>query len=151
VEKLAFRSKTLLASIFALVLSANLLPAQTHICCNADDCDRRQVQPNLQLAETTHISGSLVDVTRAPFRRSKVELRKWISPTRQILVKTISTDMDGHFDLGQIEKGQYRFLPSPHGGFKQPELVSCPQTECRLDLTLQVSSTDIPESVCPIR
>jgi hypothetical protein len=93
----------------------------------------------------------LVDPTRAPFRRAKVELRKWVSPTQQILVKTVTTDQAGHFDLGQIEKGQYRFLPSPTPAFKQPESLSCPQTECRLELTLQVSSTDIPESICPIQ
>jgi hypothetical protein len=151
VKKLAFRSKALLALVSAVALLARLSPAQIHICCTPEDCNRRQVQPNLQLAETTHLFGSLVDATRAPFRRSKVELRKWVSPTQQILVKTVDTDLDGHFDLGQIEKGQYRFLPSPHGGFKQPERVSCPQAECRLDLTLQVSTTDIPESVCPIR
>ena len=145
------RKRTFLALISTVLLSARLSPAQTHLCCNTEDCNRRQVQPNLQLTETTHLFGFVVDTTRAPFRRSKVELRKWVSPTLQIPVKTVTTDLDGHFDLGQVEKGQYRFLPSPHGGFKQPESVSCPQTECRLELTLQISTSDIPESLCPIR
>lgn len=150
-NRLMFRFQMMLVLISTAILSVRLLPAQTHLCCNANDCDHRQVQPNLQLVETTHLFGTLVDPSRAPFSRSNVEIRKWISPTQQILVKTVVTDRDGHFDLGQIEKGQYRFLPSPNGGFKQPERVSCPQTECRLELTLRVSTTDIPESVCPIR
>ncbi len=30
------------------------LPAQTtHICCNSEDCAKRQVKPNLRLIETT--------------------------------------------------------------------------------------------------
>src|SRR5258708_7277028 len=75
------------------------VPAQTlHICCNSEDCAKRQVKPNLQLIETTHLFGSLVDPTGRPFRLSKVELRKWVSPTRQVLLKTISTDKDGRFD-----------------------------------------------------
>jgi 5-hydroxyisourate hydrolase-like protein (transthyretin family) len=146
------RKRSLFVSISAIVLSAGLLPSQIiHICCNADDCDRRQVQPNLQLAETTHLFGTVVDPTGAPFRKSKVELRKWVSPTQQTLMKTVVTDETGHFDLGQIEKGQYRFLPASHRAFKQPERVSCPQTECLLDLTLQLNPTDVPEAVCPIR
>lgn len=150
-KKLAFRSKALLALVSAVALLARLSPAQIHICCTPEDCNRRQVQPNLQLDTTTHLFGSVVDQAKMPFRLSKVELRKWVSPTQQILVKTVATDQAGRFDLGEIEKGQYRFLPSPNGGFTQPERVSCPQTECRLELTLQVSTTDIPESVCPIR
>jgi hypothetical protein len=136
--------------IFTPVLVARFVAAQVHLCCNAEDCNRLQVQPNLQLTETTHLFGSLTD-GRIPIRKSKVELRKWVSPTQQILVKTVTTDQAGHFDLGQIEKGEYRFLPSPHGGFKQPERVACPQTECNIELTLQVSTSDIPESVCPIK
>ena len=128
------------------------LPAQTtHICCNSEDCAKRQVKPNLRLIETTHLFGSVVDPSGTPFRLSKVELRKWVSPTRQVLLKTVSTDKDGHFDMGEVEKGQYRFLPSETGGFQQPEHLLCPQSECRLELMLRTSTTDTPEAICPIR
>ena len=128
------------------------IPAQTlHICCNSEDCAKRQVNPNLRLIQTTRLFGSLVDQTGRPFRLSKVELRKWLSPTQQVLLKTISTDKDGHFDMGEVETGQYRFLPSQTGAFEQPEHLLCPQSECRLDLVLRVSTTDTPEAICPIR
>jgi hypothetical protein len=127
-------------------------PAQTiHICCNLEDCAKRQVKPNLQLIATTHLFGSLVDQTGRPFRLSKVELRKWVSPTRQVLLKTVNTDKDGNFDMGLVEIGQYRFLPSDTGAFQQPEYLPCPQSECRLELELRVSATDTPEAICPIR
>jgi hypothetical protein len=145
------RKRTILTVISTVVLSVRISSAQIHLCCTAEDCNRRQVQPNLQLSETTHLFGSLVDVTGVLFKKSKVELRKWVSPTQQIMVKIVTTDQTGHFDLGQVEKGEYRFLPSPDGGFKQPDRVACPQTECNLELTLRPSTTDIPESLCPIK
>ena len=62
--------------------------AQTlHICCNSEDCAKAAGQPNLQLIETTHLFGSLADQGGRPFRLSKVELRKWVSPTRQVPLK----------------------------------------------------------------
>jgi len=53
--------------------------------------------------------------------------------------------------MGIVDAGTYRFLPSPNGGFKQPKSVSCSATECRIELVLQINSTDVPDSVCPIR
>jgi len=97
----------------------------THICCNSEDCAKRQVKPNRQLVATTHLFGSLVDTTGRPFGHSKVELHKWVSPTQQVVLKTVSTDRDGHFDMGQVETGQYRFLPSETGAFQQPEHLCC--------------------------
>jgi 5-hydroxyisourate hydrolase-like protein (transthyretin family) len=122
-----------------------------HICCTAEDCKNRHVKPNLRLVSPTHLSGVLADASGAPFKRSKVELRRWISTTDQVSLKVVETDDNGRFDIGKIEAGQYRFLPSATGGFKQPDSLSCPQAECRVALVLQVNPTDIPESVCPIR
>jgi hypothetical protein len=152
-RKFARLAETILVLICASVLLSTPLPAQQkdHICCSSEDCRIRQVKPNLQLDTITHLFGSLVDETGAPFKLSKVELRMWISPTQQVVLKTVTTDNAGHFDLGDIEKGQYRFLPSSTGAFKQPGSLLCPQKECRLELVLQANPTDTLESICPIR
>jgi hypothetical protein len=142
----------LLAS-FAQAMMPALTPHSqaAHLCCKVEDCNHRMVQPNLRLIRPTHLFGILTDQSGAKFERSQVELRRWISPTNQVSVKSVETDHSGRFDLGEIEAGQYRFLPSPHGTFKQPESVSCPEAECRVELVLKVNPTDTPESVCPIR
>ncbi len=122
-----------------------------HLCCTTEDCKNRQVKPNLRLVKPTHLFGVLADPSGAPFKRSKVELRRWISTTDQVSLKVVETDDSGRFDIGEIEAGKYRFLPSATGGFKQPDSLSCPQAECRVELVLQINPTDIPEFVCPIR
>jgi len=107
--------------------------------------------PNLRLTKPTHLFGVLSDQSGAPFKRSKVELRRWISATNQVSLKVVETDGSGYFDIGEVGAGAYRFLPSATDAFKQPESLSCPMAECRLELVLRVNPTDIPESVCPIR
>jgi hypothetical protein len=142
----------LLAGIAQTIVPRIPLHAQVvHICCTTEDCKNRQVKPNLRLVKSTHLFGVLADPSGAPFKRSKVELRRWISTTDQVSLKVVETDDSGRFDVGVIEAGQYRFLPSATGGFKQPESLSCPQAECRVELVLQINPTDTPESVCPIR
>jgi len=122
-----------------------------HMCCTTEDCKNRQVTPNLRLVKRTHLFGVLSDPSGAPFKRSKVELRRWISASDQVSLKVVQTDDTGHFDIGEVEAGQYRFLPSATGGFKQPESLSCPLAECPVELILEMNPTDVPESVCPIR
>ena len=123
---------------------------RTHICCTVEDCKDRQITPNLQLTKAVHLSGSLVDQSGAPFKGSKVSLRRWISPASQTAFKTVITDANGRFDLGTIDPGQYRFLPSETGAFQQPSHVECSQTECHLNLILRATGTDTAESICPI-
>lgn len=122
-----------------------------HLCCTRDDCKNRRIKPNLQLNKPTHLFGVLADPSGDPFKRSKVELRRWISDTDQASLKVVETYDNGRFDIGTIQAGQYRFLPSATGGFKQPESLSCPEAECRVELVLQMNPTDTPDSVCPIR
>ena len=142
----------LLAGFVQPTIARIPLDAQVaHLCCTTEDCKGRQVKPNLRLVNSTHLFGVLSDPTGAPFKRSNVELRRWISTTNQVPLKVIQTDDSGSFDLGEVTAGQYRFLPSATGGFRQPEMLSCPQAECRVELVLQVSPTDVPESVCPVR
>ena len=144
------------ALLLAGIVEADVSPVQldtqgAHLCCTTDDCKNRQVLPNLQLVKSTHLFGVLRDQSGAPFKRSRVELRRWVSATEQVSLKVVTTDDSGHFDMGQIEAGKYRFLPSPTGAFRQPDSLPCPQDECPLELVLQVNPTDTAESVCPIR
>jgi hypothetical protein len=104
----------------------------------------------LILAKPTHVFGTLRDQSGAPFEKSKVQMRQWISATKQISFKTVETEESGQFDMGLIASGKYRFLPSPTGAFRQPELISCESSECRLTLTLRANPTDTPESICPV-
>ncbi len=150
----SFRSVclALLASIAQTLAPNFALRAQVvHMCCTTEDCKNRHIKPNLQLSKPTHLFGVLADPSGAPFKRSKVELRKWISATDQASLKVVETDNGGRFDIGMIEAGRYRFLPSASRGFKQPESLSCPEAECRVELVLQVNPTDTPDSVCPVR
>ncbi len=72
------------ARVFAVLLMfgyIHLLEAQkSHMCCTVEDCEKRQVEPNLQVNKSVHLTGSLTDQSGAPFKLSKVELRRWISP-----------------------------------------------------------------------
>jgi hypothetical protein len=151
---LIFRSicAAILAGFAQTAISDIPLRAQVvHMCCTTEDCKNRQVKPNLRLVKPTHLFGVLADPSGAPFKRSKVELRRWISTTDQVSLKVVETDSNGRFDMGEIEAGQYRFLPSASGAFRQPDSLSCPQAECQVELVLQANPTDIPESICPIR
>jgi hypothetical protein len=142
----------LLAGIAQTIVPDVPLHAQVvHICCTTEDCKSRQVKPNLRLVRPTHLLGVLTDPSGAPFSKSKVELRRWISATKQVSLKIVESDDSGNFDLGEIEVGAYRFLPSATGAFKQPDSVSCPDANCPLKLVLRATPTDTPEALCPIR
>ena len=122
-------------------------PINPNFCATAE-----HIAPNLKLDQTTRVKGRVVDQTGAPFKKSRVELRKYMSEKRQIAMKTVLTDEDGRFQLGSIKSGKYRLLPSPSRAFRQPELLDCPnRPDCQLNITLVVNPTDLPESNCPIR
>src|SRR5512132_2094291 len=69
--------------------------------------------PNLKLKATTRISGSLSDKDRVTLKNWPVELREWESRKRQLRLKKIRTDADGHFDFGLVGPGEYRLLAGP--------------------------------------
>jgi hypothetical protein len=50
---------------------------------------------------------------------------RYISQRKQVSVQVVSTDRNGHFDLGTVKAGKYRLLASPHRGFKQPSGLQC--------------------------
>ena len=114
-------------------------------------CNSERVRPNLGLQHQTRVSGRVTDIVGEPFKNSRVELRKYISARKQVTITASTTDDQGDFDLGQIEKGEYRLLASPTRSFKQPEAFHCPGKECKLTIALQANPTDLPESGCPIR
>jgi len=114
-------------------------------------CNSEKVQPNLKLQHQTHVSGRVTDIVGVPFKKSRVELRKYISENKQVATKVSTTDDNGEFDLGKIEKGEYRLLASPTRYFKQPQELPCSGEECKLIIALQANPTDLPESGCPIR
>jgi hypothetical protein len=109
------------------------------------------LRPNLVLTADTNVRGRVTDQTTAPLKNSRIELRRFISPAKQVAVQQSSTDADGKFDLGMVRKGQYRLLLSPHRGFKQPEKLECGSHECGLDTILIANPTDQLAANCPIR
>ena len=109
------------------------------------------LRPNLVLPENTAVQGRVTDQTTAPFKNSPIELRRFVSESKQDRVKKLSTDADGKFDLGTVKRGKYRLLLSPHRGFKQPEKLECTSRTCTLAVILIVNPTDQLASSCPIR
>lgn len=117
-----------------------------------DYCARVEpLRPNLLLREDSQITGRVSDQSGDVFRNSRIELRRFVSSTNQVLVKNVSTDGDGNFDLGIVKRGDYRLLLSYSRAFQQPEKLSCGDKECKLEAVLLVNATDLPASVCPIR
>ena len=116
------------------------------------DCSQVEpVQPNLNLKEDTRVRGHLTDQTREPFRNSPIELRFFVSESKQITASKLATDADGNFDLGVVKRGDYRLLLSPHRGFKQPAKLECSSNDCTLNTVLIVNPTDGLGAGCPIR
>jgi hypothetical protein len=110
------------------------------------------IHPNLELNKSFRVIGTVSDQSGAPLKNSRVELRRYISQRKQVKVKMTTTDADGRFDLGTIEPGRYRLLPSPSRVFKQPSKLQCEnEGTCDLKITLVVNATDQPDSICPIR
>ena len=121
-------------------------PGTSEYCASVE-----RLHPNLVLTGDANVQGRVTDQTNAPLKNSPIELRRFISESKQERVKKLSTDADGKFDLGTVKRGEYRFLLSPHRGFKQPEKLVCSSRTCTLDAVLIVNSTDQLASSCPIR
>jgi hypothetical protein len=109
------------------------------------------IRPNLKLRDDTNVRGHVSDETMAPFKHSPVELRRFISETKQVAVKKVSTDGDGNFDLGVVKRGDYRLLLSSSRAFKQAEKLECWSKNCTLDAALVANPSDQLTAQCPIR
>lgn len=114
-------------------------------------CEHVRVRPNLMLRQAASVSGSIVDESGAPFKNSRVELRSYISETKQKSLRTTVTNQGGMFRFDDVGPGRYRLLASPSRAFSQPEQLMCSRTACNLPITLQVNPTDLPDSQCPIK
>jgi hypothetical protein len=111
-----------------------------------------KIRPNLELRDQVRVVGTIRDQTTAPLTSSRVELRRYISPRKQVSVRIVSTDGNGYFDLGIVKSGKYRLLASPHRGFKQPSELECRNgNTCDLNITLMLNPSDMPAAPCPIR
>jgi hypothetical protein len=78
------------------------------------------LKPNLVLSSNTAIHGTIRDQTKAPFSNSPIQLRKYLSGTKQVSIETVQTEAQGNFDLGIVKAGDYRLLLSPDRAFAQP-------------------------------
>jgi protocatechuate 3,4-dioxygenase beta subunit len=114
-------------------------------------CDKLKVSPNLTVDRNAIVSGHLIDGSGAPFRNSTVELRAFISETKQTRVRAVSTDADGYFRLDTVKKGKYRLVASPTRAFQQPVNLRCVNEHCELRITLATSPTDVLGYNCPVR
>jgi 5-hydroxyisourate hydrolase-like protein (transthyretin family) len=137
----------LIASSVAAGQVVQIGPPDPNYCKNIET-----IRPNFKLQKQTHIHGRIIDVQGSPLKTSKVELRRFINESKQKTIKTTVSDSNGEFDLGQVKSGEYRLLASPTRGFQQPETLDCYERQnCELNIMLKVNSTDMLESVCPIR
>jgi hypothetical protein len=109
------------------------------------------IWPNLLLVGDTRVQGRVTDQTTAPFRKSPIELRRFVSESNVVTMKKSTTDGEGRFDLGVVKQGKYRLLLSPHRGFKQPDKLECDSTDCKIDAVLIPNPTDALAANCPIR
>ena len=150
------------AAFLLLLAGGSLLRGQTVILdsngkrylppSTAEECSVFEaLKPNLVLRSETAIHGTVTDETKAPFRHSPIQLRQYISETKQVPIKTVRTDAQGNFNLGIVKAGDYRLLLSPGRDFAQPAKMECLARECRLDVTLTANPTDLVTANCPIR
>jgi hypothetical protein len=114
-------------------------------------CEHFKVQPNLTIRVDAHIHGHLIDASGELFRNSPVELRAFVSPTKQVLAVKVMTDDDGDFQIEDVKPGEYRLVTPQARGFQLPGPQRCASAQCELSITLHPAATDTPESVCPAR
>ena len=115
-------------------------------------CSEETVKANLELTSKTRVEGQLKDPAGAPLVDSRVLLRVADAKGKFVPYRTVTTNKEGRFELGVVDGGNYRFLPAPNRGFKQPKEVRCYEgRDCELTLVLQLNPTDQPFAGCPIR
>jgi hypothetical protein len=79
-------------------------------------------------------------------------LRRYNTKSKFVAYRMITTDKEGHFDFGLVDRGEYQFLPAPSGARKQPSEVTCPgNRDCEINLVLQVNPSDQPFASSPIQ
>jgi 5-hydroxyisourate hydrolase-like protein (transthyretin family) len=118
-----------------------------HYCANVE-----HIKANLHMPSSVQLMGHVEDETGAPFKNSRIELRRYVSEVRQVRFANATTDDNGDFHFGDVSKGDYRLLASPTRAFKQPDETWCSTgRQCFLHIILKGNPTDLPASQCPIR
>jgi hypothetical protein len=141
-----------LMKIVAAMLLASAAFAQMVIRPEQIPCGEEVVRSNFELKGKIHVAGELKDSSGAQFVNSKIVLKRADEKEKFVLYRAISTNKDGHFDLGVVDVGRYRFLLAPNRGFEQPVRVLCREgRDCEINLVLQANPTDQPFAGCPIQ
>jgi hypothetical protein len=70
------------------------------------------IKPNLHVPSSVQLTGHIEDETVAPFKNSRIELRRYISDVRQVRTANAKTNENGDFRLGNVSKGDYRVTPN---------------------------------------
>jgi hypothetical protein len=136
------------AAMFVLIAAA---ASQTVVEPRQIPCKNETVKANFELRAQRHVLGELKDQTAGPFQDSRVILRKR-DKGKFVEHRTVNTDKQGRFDLKVVDAGEYRFLPAPNRGFKQPKEVTCGYgPDCEIRVVLEVSPSDQEFGGCPVQ
>ena len=140
----------LMKIVAAMVLFASAAFAQMVIGPEQIPCSEEVVPSNFAANGKIHLE--LKDSSGAQFVTSKMVLKRADEKEKLVLYRPISTNKDGHFDLGVGDVGRYRSRLAPNRGFKQPVRVLCREgRHCEIKLLLQANPTDQPFVGCPIQ
>src|SRR3954452_16424774 len=99
-------------ALLAALLGVLAISAQ-HVVIGSDGpnyCDSAKIRANLHVPSPLKLKGRILDETGAAFANSVVEVRHMDSDTKQTTIAKVSTDSEGRFNLGKLNKGEYRFL-----------------------------------------
>jgi hypothetical protein len=140
----------LMKIVAAMVLFASAAFAQMVIGPEQIPCSEEVVRSDFAANGKIHLE--LKDSSGAQFVNSKMVLKRADEKEKLVLYRPISTNKDGHFDLGVGDVGRYRFRLAPNRGFKQPVRALCREgRHCEIKLLLQANPTDQPFAGCPIQ
>ena len=107
----------LMKIVAAVVLFASAAFTQMVIGPEQIPCREEVVRSNFELKGKIQVAGDLKDSSGAQFVNSKIVLKRADEKEKFLLYRPISTNKDGHFDLGVGDVGRYRFLLAPNRGF----------------------------------
>lgn len=120
-------------------------------------CEREIVTPNLTIARPVKLTGSISDRTGAPIQLNgtTIEVRK---PWKKKVLFSAIVDEQGRFDFGLVPAGKFRLVTFWMEGkrvrrlplFDQPKPATCSgETECQLNIVLELHATDQQFEFCP--
>lgn len=113
-------------------------------------CEKVKVNPNLVVEAAIDVKGHVRDPLGASMINTRIEIRKYVSETKQSSFRETKTDGHGDFSIGVLPAGKYRLVVFA-AGFKQPRNLHCASGKsCSLNVVPKIAPTDtFPESVCP--